>query len=140
MLAPSLRPGELTVIQDLSNHKGEAVRRHLERVGVRFKFLPPYSLNLNSIELAFSKLKQLWRLLAARTADAPSYATRALLDRVTASDATECFRQRYEQIEAALMWDHERLPPPAACLHYAAFACLTLAQPTLLFIRVQNTP
>jgi transposase len=68
-LAPALRPGDIVVMDNLSSHKVTGVREAIERVGAELRYLPPYSPDLNPIELAFSKLKKLLREGAARTID-----------------------------------------------------------------------
>ena len=70
VLAPSLSPGDLVVIDNLSAHKVEGVRKLIEATGARLLYLPPYSPDLNPIELAFAKLKALLRKAAERTRDA----------------------------------------------------------------------
>jgi transposase len=70
VLVPTLKPHDLVVLDNLSSHKSAAVREAIERVGARVLYLPPYSPDLNPIELAFSKLKWLLRSAAERTVDA----------------------------------------------------------------------
>ena len=70
VLVPTLRPGDLVVLDNLSSHKAAGVREAIEQAGARLMYLPPYSPDLNSIELAFSKLKWLLRSAAERTVDA----------------------------------------------------------------------
>lgn len=69
-LALSLSPDDLVVIDNLAAHKVEGVRKLTEATGVRFLYLPPYSPDLNPIELAFAKLNALLRKAAERTRDA----------------------------------------------------------------------
>ena len=92
VLAPTLQPGDIVVMDNLSSHKGPRVRRLIEARGAQLVYLPPYSPDFNPIELAFSKIKQSLRTLAARTKDALWSSMQAVLDRVTASDATNFFR------------------------------------------------
>lgn len=92
VLCPQLREGDLVVMDNLGSHKGQAARDLVEGVGAKPAFLPPCSPDLNPIELAFSKLKQLWRSLAARTVDALWSSTQPLLDRITAGDAAGFFK------------------------------------------------
>ena len=66
MLAPQLRPGDVVVMDNLACHKAPAVVAAIEAAGARVRYLPPYSPDLNPIELAFSKIKQAMRRLAAR--------------------------------------------------------------------------
>ena len=68
-LAPALRPGDVVVTDDLACHKRAGVREAVERAGCRLLYLPPYSPDLNPIELAFSKLKALLRKAGERTVD-----------------------------------------------------------------------
>ncbi len=68
-LAPTLRPGDIVVMDTLSSHKGAGVREAIESAGAELRYLPPYSPDLNPIELAFSKLKKLLRDGAERTVD-----------------------------------------------------------------------
>lgn len=70
VLAPSLSPGDLVVIDNLPAHKVDGVRKLIEAAGARLVYLPPYSPDLNPIELAFAKLKALLRKAAERTRDA----------------------------------------------------------------------
>ena len=65
--APTLRPGDVVIMDNLASHKGAAVREAIEAVGARLLLLPPYSPDFNPIENAFSKLKALLRKAAERT-------------------------------------------------------------------------
>lgn len=67
VLAPTLKPGDIVVMDNLGSHKGEAVRRAIRTAGSHLLFLPPYSPDLNPIEQAFAKLKQWLRDAAARS-------------------------------------------------------------------------
>lgn len=69
VLLPELRPGDVVVMDNLSSHKGPAVRAMIEAAGAELRFLPPYSPDFNPIENAFSKLKALLRKTAQRTID-----------------------------------------------------------------------
>ena len=66
VLAPSLRPGRVVVMDNLGAHEGERVRELIERRGCSLLFLPPYSPDFSPIEEAFSKLKALLRKAQAR--------------------------------------------------------------------------
>ena len=68
-LAPVLKSGDIVVMDNLSSHKVAGVREAIEATGAELRYLPPYSPDLNPIELAFSKLKKLLRDGAARTTD-----------------------------------------------------------------------
>jgi transposase len=81
VLAPTLKPGDRVVLDNLSSHKGKAVRGVIRKTGARLLFLPPYSPDLNPIEQVFSKLKHLLRNAAARTVEATWKAIGASLDR-----------------------------------------------------------
>jgi transposase len=70
VLAPSLRPGQVVVLDNLSSHKGQRVREIVEGCGCELLYLPPYSPDFNPIEQAFSKLKGLLRRSEARTREA----------------------------------------------------------------------
>src|SRR5215472_12514182 len=64
-LCPRLRPGQVVIMDNLSAHKVEGVRQQIEAAGARLLYLPPYSPDLNPIEQAWSKLKQLLRAAKA---------------------------------------------------------------------------
>jgi transposase len=66
-LAPALKPGQIVIADNLSSHKSQTVQALLKAQGNQILFLPPYSPDLNPIEMAFSKLKTLIRKGAART-------------------------------------------------------------------------
>jgi transposase len=86
VLAPSLRPGQVVVLDNLSAHKREAARTAVEAMGARLLFLPPYSPDFNPIELAFAKVKERLRAAAERTPDGLFAATAAAIDTVSATD------------------------------------------------------
>ena len=69
ILVPSLSEGDVVVMDNLPAHKVEGVRQLIEAANARLIYLPPYSPDLNPIELAFAKLKALLRKAAARTRD-----------------------------------------------------------------------
>ena len=69
-LAPTLRRGDVVILDNLSSHKSSYAADVLNSIGAWFLFLPPYSPDLNPIEMAFSKLKTLIRKAAARSYDA----------------------------------------------------------------------
>ena len=69
-LAPTLEPGDVVVLDNLSAHKSQRAAQALKARGAWFLFLPPYSPDLNPIEMAFSKLKAYLRAKSARTFDA----------------------------------------------------------------------
>ena len=67
VLAPTLVPGDIVIMDNLPAHKLEAVRQAIENVGAELRFLPPYSPDFNPIEMAFSKFKAFLKKTAART-------------------------------------------------------------------------
>ena len=69
VLAPTLSPGDIVILDNLGSHKGNDARRLIEARGARLIFLPPYSPDLNPIELAFAKLKEMLRKAAERSVD-----------------------------------------------------------------------
>ena len=87
VLAPSLRPGQVVVLDNLRAHKGADARTAVEAMGCRLLFLPPYSPDFNPIELAFAKVKERLRAAAERTPAGLFVATAAAIDAVTAADA-----------------------------------------------------
>ena len=90
-VAPMLRAGQVVVMDNLSAHKGERVRKVIEDRGCKLLFLPPYSPDLNPIEEAFSKLKQSLRVIGARTKEALVEAIAKALGAVGAWDARGFF-------------------------------------------------
>lgn len=94
ILAPSLSPGRIVVMDNLSSHKGHRVRELIEARGCELMYLPPYSPDLNPIEEAFAKLKALLRKAGARTREALLDAMGRALDAVSASDATGFLEHR----------------------------------------------
>jgi len=79
-LAPTLKPGDIVVMDNLSSHKGQAIPKAIKAKGARLVFLPAYSPDLNPIEQAFAKLKHLMRKFAERTQEAAWTRVGALLD------------------------------------------------------------
>ena len=70
VLVPQLAPGDVVVMDNLSSHKVKRVRELIERTGAELRYLPPYSPDLNPIEMAFAKLKAHLRRIGATTIDA----------------------------------------------------------------------
>ena len=66
-LLPTLRPGDIVIMDNLPAHKVDGIRQLIEAAGAILLYLPPYSPDLNPIEQAFAKLKALLRKAAART-------------------------------------------------------------------------
>jgi transposase len=69
VLVPTLRPGDVVVLDNLAVHKQPEVRTAIEQTGALVRFLPPYSPDLNPIELAFAKLKAFFRAARPRSFD-----------------------------------------------------------------------
>lgn len=91
VLAPTLKPGQIVVMDNLSAHKGERVRELIEQRGCELLYLPPYSPDFNPIEQAFSKVKDLMRRAEARTREALIEAMGVALSAVSARDAQGFF-------------------------------------------------
>ena len=86
VLAPTLKPGDVVILDNLGSHKGKAVRRAIRASGARLLFLPPYSPDLNPIEQVFAKLKHLMRKAKERTVDATWKRTGSLLETFKSSE------------------------------------------------------
>src|SRR5262245_51782881 len=70
VLLPTLRPGDIVIMDNLGSHRRKIVRQLIRSAGAKLFFLPKYSPNLNPIEQVFAKLKHFLRKAAARTVDA----------------------------------------------------------------------
>jgi transposase len=90
-LAPTLRPGQVVVLDNLSVHKAASIRHALEARGCTLLFLPPYSPDFTPIEQAFSKIKAILRRLGARTHEALWEAMRVAVEAITPDDAIAWF-------------------------------------------------
>lgn len=91
-LVVTLRPGDTVIMDNLAAHKVAGVRQAIEAVGARLGYLPPYSPDLNPIELAFSKFKTLLRKAAARAVDQLQNAIASCLEQFTTSECRNYFR------------------------------------------------
>jgi len=92
VLAPSLKAGQIVIMDNLAAHKGKKVEQLIQAKGCQLLFLPGYSPDFSPIEETFSKLKAHLRRVGARTREAlPEAICQALLT-VTAQDAQGCFR------------------------------------------------
>ena len=89
---PELRPGDVVVMDNLLSPKRQRMRALIENASARLVFLPTSSPDLNPIEMIFAKLKHLIRSVAWRTRDTLWKAMQSVLDQVTPSDATNCFK------------------------------------------------
>lgn len=90
-LAPTLKPGDVVILDNLPAHKSVAARDAIEARGARLLFLPPYSPDFNPIENAFAKLKALLRKAAARTVDDLSRAIGSAIDTFTPAECANYF-------------------------------------------------
>jgi transposase len=86
-LVPSLHPGQVVILDNLSAHKSATARQAIEAVGCELRFLPPYSPDFNPIELAFAKIKSRLRAAAARDPASLEQATAQAIARITPADA-----------------------------------------------------
>jgi transposase len=86
------RPGAFVVMDNLSAHKVDGVRQLIEMAGAELVYLPPYSPDLNPIEKAWSKIKQIFRAAKARTAESLDQTIAAALRHITADNANGWFR------------------------------------------------
>ena len=91
MLAPTLEPGDIVVMDNLPAHKPDAVRTAIEATGATLRYLPPYSPDLNPIEMAFSKFKALLKKAAARTIEDLWTAIAQALPQLTPNDCATYF-------------------------------------------------
>ena len=91
VLAPTLTPGDIVILDNLPAHKGAAVQAAVEARGARLRFLPPDSPDFNPIENAFAKLKTLLRKAAERTVKGLWTAAGNLLDAFTPSECANYF-------------------------------------------------
>lgn len=91
VLVPTLRPGDIVVMDNLGSHRSSAVRSALRAAGAKLFFLPKYSPDLNPIEMLFSKLKHGLRKAAKRTEDAVYDAIADLLPTVRPAECQNYF-------------------------------------------------
>ena len=92
MLAPTLAPGDIVVMDNLPAHKPDAVRAAIEATGATLRYLPPYSPDLNPIEMPYSKFKALLRKVAARTVPGLYRAIRSFVPQLGAQECANYFR------------------------------------------------
>jgi transposase len=92
VLCPQLRPGDVVVMDNLSSHKVTGVRERLQQREADVLYLPPYSPDLNPMEKAWAKLKQLLRATKARDSATLDQAITEALPSITANNATAWFR------------------------------------------------
>lgn len=91
VLVPTLAPGDVVIMDNLSAHKGKPIREAIEAAGASLIYLPPYSPDLSPIEPCWSKLKTCLRAAKARTRTALDAALKIALDTITPADARGWF-------------------------------------------------
>jgi putative transposase len=100
VLVPTLKPGDIVIIDNLGSHKGRAVRQAIRAAGAKLFFLPKYSPDLNPIEKFFAKLKHWLRKAAKRTIDAVYNAIVEILPLTTPNECSNYFAQAgYAQLK-----------------------------------------
>jgi transposase len=92
ILVPTLKPGDIVIIDNLGSHKAKAIRRAIRAAGAKLFFLPPYSPDLNPIEQVFAKLKTLLRKAEERTVEATWKRIGALLGDFLPQECANYFR------------------------------------------------
>ena len=92
LLLPTLKPGDIVIMDNLGSHKSKAVRQAIRSARARLLFLPKYSPDLNPIEQVFSKLKHLLRKAAARNTDDICTAIGQLLLTYTPNECANYFK------------------------------------------------
>ena len=93
VLVPTLKPGDIVIIDNLGSHKGKAVRQAIRAAGAKLFFLPKYSPDLNPIEKFFAKLKHWLRKAASRTVDAVYNAVAEILPLTSPAECSNYFAQ-----------------------------------------------
>ena len=101
VLCPVLRQGDVVVMDNLSSHKVPGVRERIEAAGAELLYLPPYSPDLNPIEKAWAKLKQLIRSAKPRTSQALQQAIADALPKITPQNAQAWFRLKLNWVQLA---------------------------------------
>jgi transposase len=91
VLAPTLRVGDVVLIDNLNVHKSETARQAIEACGARLEFLPPYSPDLNPIEKCWAKVKTVLRRMKARTLEELVEALNVAFQAITPADAQAWF-------------------------------------------------
>ncbi len=91
MLVPTLRPGDIVIMDNLGSHKKVAVRETIEAAAAELLFLPPYSPDFNPTEDAFAKLKALLHKVAARTRDTLRAAVATAIDTFQPEECANSF-------------------------------------------------
>jgi transposase len=91
VLRPTLRPGDIVLMDNLRAHKATGIREAIEQAGAQVVYLPPYSPDLSPIEPCWSKLKTALRAAQARTREALEHAIAQALATITVADAHSWF-------------------------------------------------
>ena len=91
VLAPTLKPGDVVVLDNLSAHKVPGIREAIETAGAKLLYLPPYSPDFNPIEQLFAKLKALLRKAAERSVESLWNRIACLLDAFTPDECANYF-------------------------------------------------
>ena len=91
MLVPTLKPGDIVIMDNLGSHKSKAVRHAIRDAGARLFFLPKYSPDLNPIEQLFAKLKHWLRKAAKRSIEAVTAAIGDILDTIQPNECANYF-------------------------------------------------
>jgi transposase len=104
VLAPTLRRGQVVVMDNLSAHKGERVRQLIEERGCELLYLPSYSPDFNPIEEAFSKIKGVVRKAEARTREALLEAIGSALSAITTEDIRGFFEHCGYRMPVQSLW------------------------------------
>jgi len=92
VLGPTLRPGQIVLLDNLSAHTAPQIAASLAERGCQLWFVPPYSPDFSPIELAFAKIKSILRSIGARTVEALEEAIATALRQISASEAAAFFR------------------------------------------------
>jgi transposase len=92
ILLPTLTPGDIVVMDNLSSHKAPVIREAIERAGAKLLYLPPYSPDFNPIEQLFAKLKAALRKAAERSVESLWNRIAALLDSFPPDECANYFR------------------------------------------------
>jgi hypothetical protein len=103
LLVPSLRPGQIVIMDQLNVHKGATMRALIEDAGCELRLLPASSPDFNPIEQSFAKIKTHLRTAEARTFPALVTAVGAALDAVTPADASGCYTHCGYPLSAQLL-------------------------------------
>lgn len=96
ILLPTLHPGDIVVMDNMSSHHVKAVREVLEASGIKLLYLPPYSPDFNPIEKMWSKMKSILRNWKVRTADALPDAIRSALSLISPLDCLHWFLAAFD--------------------------------------------